>query len=199
MPAKDKWSLLIDFSNDFNSISSSHMFEEFRSHVPSLSAWIESCYGSEPILYLGDNTLLSCTGVQQGDLLGPLGFALTLHPIIMRMKEEVTDLKVNSWYLDDGTLCRSLSDLIRALEIIKEMGAQRGLTLNLTKSLLYIPPDADTSENTLSKENPICREGFTLLGCPIGPPSYCNDDKKSQGQGYFIYHIAGNFRGCKFS
>ena len=87
----------------------------------------------------------------------------------MRIKEEVPDLKVNAWYLDDGTLCGSPSDLVRALEIIEEMGAQRGLSLNRTKSLLYIPPDADTSENTLPKEIPICREGFTLLGCPIGP------------------------------
>ena len=92
----------------------------------------------------------------------------------MHKKEEVPDLKVNAWYLDEGTLCGLSSDLERALENIEEMGAQRGLTLNRTKSLLYIPPDADTSENTLPKEILICREGFTLLGCPIGPPNNCN-------------------------
>ena len=38
---------------------------EFRQHLPGLSAWMESCYSSQPILH--------------GDPLGPLGFALTLH------------------------------------------------------------------------------------------------------------------------
>ena len=152
VPAKDKWTLLIDFSNGFNSISRRHMFEEFRSHVPSLSAWIESCYSSQPKLYLGENTILSCTGVQQGDPLGLLGFALTLHPIVIHIKEEVPDLKVNAWYLDDSTLCGSPSDLVRALEIIEETGAQRGLTLNWTKSLLYIPPNAETSETPSLKK-----------------------------------------------
>ena len=136
LPANEKWNLLVDFSNPFNSISRAHMFEEFRSHIASLSAWIESCYGSQPILYLGTNTILSCFGVQQGDPLGPLGFALTLHPILTRIKEEIPDLKVNAWYMDDGTLCGSPTDLARALGIIEEMGTSRGLVMNQNKSLL---------------------------------------------------------------
>ena len=149
------------------------MFEEFRSHNPSLSAWKESCYGSQPELFLGESTSLSYTGVQRGDPLGPLhvGFALTLHPIIMHIKEEVPDLKVNARYLDDSTLCGLPNDLVRALEIIEEMGAQRGLTLNQSKPLLHILPDM--SENTLHKN--FRSIGFTLLGFPTGPPDYYND------------------------
>ena len=55
---------------------------------------------------------------------------ITLHPIVTRIKEEIPDLKVNAWYVDDGTLCGSPGDLARALGIIKEEGSLRGLTLN---------------------------------------------------------------------
>ena len=75
---------------------------------------MESCYSSQPLLRLGEDTLLSCSGVQQGDPLGPLGFALTLHPIPERIDEEVPDLAINAWYLDDGTLCGSPEDLARS-------------------------------------------------------------------------------------
>ena len=56
--------------------------------IPSMAAWLESSYGSQPHLHLGEHTILSCCGVQQGDPLGPLGFALSLHPIIEKIKEE---------------------------------------------------------------------------------------------------------------
>ena len=62
--------------------------------------------------------ILSCCGVQQGDSLGPLGFALTLYLIVERIKREVSGLLLNSWYLDDGTLCGPLADICSALDII---------------------------------------------------------------------------------
>ena len=51
------------------------MFEEVRTHVPGLAAWVESCYGAEPLLHFGEHTILSRCEVQQGDPLGPLCFA----------------------------------------------------------------------------------------------------------------------------
>ena len=51
------------------------------------------------MLVLGDHSINSCSGVQQGDPLGPLGFAL------MWSKSFVSkSLLLNAWYLDDGTL-----------------------------------------------------------------------------------------------
>ena len=161
---------LLDFSNAFNSISRECMFEEIRSRIPSLSRWVESCYGAQPILHFGCHRVLSCCGVQQGD---PLCFALTLQPIIEKLKRQVPDLSINTWYLDDGTLCGFPEDLSAALKIIEEDGSLKGLHLNRSKSLLYIPADGDASLNTLPEEIPIARVGFSLLGSPIGPASYC--------------------------
>ena len=94
-------------------------------------------------------SILSCCEVQQGDPLGPLCFALTLQPIVERIKREVPSLVCNVWYLDDGTLCGTPQDLDAALKIIEEEGPPRGLHLNRQKSLLYIPPGDDLGNNPL--------------------------------------------------
>ena len=104
------------------------MFEEIQARIPTLTPWMESCYGTQPFLHLGDHTILSSSGVQQGDPLGPLCFAL--QPIIEHIRDEVPGLNINAWYLDDGTLCGSAADLAKALKIVEDEGPSRGLQLN---------------------------------------------------------------------
>ena len=82
---------------------------------------------------VGRHAIKSCCGVQQGDPLGPLCFALALHRIVERIAEEVPGLLMNAWYLDNGTLCGSGKDLLKALRIIEEDGPARGLCLNRGK------------------------------------------------------------------
>ena len=77
-------------------------------------------------------------------------------------------LLINAWYLDDGTLCGSPRDLQKALDIIEEDGSACGLHLNRAKSLLFVPAGASISLSSLPSEIPITREGFDLLGTPIG-------------------------------
>lgn len=104
LPDDQCWTLMSGFTNAFNCISREAMFESLRNHLPSLSAWMESCYSCQPLLHLGNDIIHSCCGVQQGDPLGPLGFAITLHPLILRIQEEVPSIKLNVWKLDNGTL-----------------------------------------------------------------------------------------------
>ena len=152
IPPESRCALLVDFSNAFNSVNRACMFQEVRSRIPSMAAWVESCYGSQPLLYFGDHKLFSCCGVQQGDPLGPLCFALTLHPVVEQIKREVPELLINAWYLDDGTLCGSLSDIGSALAIIESVGPSRGLILNKSKSLLFVPADASPSNHAVPPE-----------------------------------------------
>ena len=170
IPPLERWTLLLDFSNAFNSINRGCMFQEIRARIPSMAAWMESCYGAHPILHLGVDFILSCCGVQQGDPLNPLGFALTLQPIVERIKAEVPGLNINAWYLDDRTLCGTPDDLAEVLRIVEEEGPARGFLLNRAKSLLYIPEDGDSSYNPLPPDIPTTETGFILLGCPVGPP-----------------------------
>ena len=171
----DCWTLLLDFSNAFNSINRQAMFVQFHRYLPGLSAWMESCYFGQLLLLLGKDIIHSCCGVQQGDPLGPLGFALTLHPIIQRIKTELSALALNAWYLDDGTLVGSSKDLSDALHILESEGPSVGLQLHRSKSLLFIPNTCDSSLSTLPSDIPVVRNGFCVLGCPIGPLWYCEE------------------------
>ena len=167
---EERWTLLLDFSNAFNIVDRGSMFREVRDRIPSMAAWMESCYMAQPFLHFGEHTILSSCGIQQGDPLGPLG---TFQPIIEKIKEGVPNLLINAWYLNDGTFCGSASDLCAALAIIEEDGPARGQHLNRAESLLHIPVDDPLNHNPLPADIPTTRGGFDLLGSPIGPASHC--------------------------
>ena len=99
LACKDKWTLLFDFTNAFNSVDHSWIFEEVKSQVPALSAWLESCYEAQLYLLFGKHILHSCCGIQLGDPLGHLGFALVLQLVIERIKREVPDLLLNAQWM----------------------------------------------------------------------------------------------------
>ena len=171
IPPDDRYTLFVDFSNAFNSINRTVMFREVRSRIPAMAPWIECSYGSQPILLLDDQPILSCCGVQQGDPLGPLRFSLVLQPIKEKIKEAVPGILTNAWYLDDGTLCGSQQDLAAALSIIESDGPPRGLFLNRAKSFIYTPANSSITHPLLCNI-PASSDGFTLLGSPIGPSAY---------------------------
>ena len=173
-PADRRWTLQLDFCNAFNNINRNAMFVEIRRCIPSISAWMESCYSCQPLL-LGKDSIHSCCGVQQGDPLGPPGFALSLHPLVERIKAEAPGLALNAWYLDDGTLVGSPEDLAAALHIVKRDSPSLGLHLNCSKSLLFIPDEVAAPNSPLPSDIPIIRRGFCLLGCPVCPPDYCEE------------------------
>ena len=69
------------------------MFQETRARTPSLAPWMECCYGAQLALHFGDVIIPSCSGVQQGDPLGPLRFSRALQPLLESIKAEVPAIK----------------------------------------------------------------------------------------------------------
>ena len=148
------------------------MFIEFRRCIPTLSAWMESCYSCQPLLLLGNKSIHSCCGVQQGDPLGPLGFALTLHSIIERIKAEVPGLALNAWYLDDGpSLVPQMTSLLLSI-LLREM------------VLLLGSPSTEANPSSLSQRrlkphalpfhqiSPPLAEASLSWVAPLVPPTY---------------------------
>ncbi|XP_026451691.1 uncharacterized protein LOC113352022 [Papaver somniferum] len=135
----DKMSmLLIDFSNAFNMVSRTQLIKEVRLHCLGISRWVKFCYLGHAKLYYDPYILSSALGVQQGDPLGPLLFALTLHPLVKSIASRCT-LDLHAWYLDDVTIIGDTLDVAKALNIIETEGPSRGLHLNVKKTEVFWP------------------------------------------------------------
>ncbi|XP_022031302.1 uncharacterized protein LOC110932259 [Helianthus annuus] len=117
--------LTVDFSNAFNQVDRSALLREVRMRCPSISLWVEFLYGQLARLYLGDGHIWSTTGVQQGDPLGPLLFALVLHPLVHQIRDKCK-LLLHAWYLDDGTVIGGSEEVARVLDIIRVSGPNIG-------------------------------------------------------------------------
>ena len=59
LPPDSRMTLLLDFTNAFNSIDRGHMFDEVRNQIPALSSWVESCYSCQPFLHFGVTLFLA--------------------------------------------------------------------------------------------------------------------------------------------
>jgi hypothetical protein len=109
------WRMLSTLSTEK---SSSRKYE----HVPGIAAWVEYAYGGQPFLKFGSSNILSCLGVQQGDPLGPLLFALALQPLLKSIKDQASELKLNIWFLDDGVIMGTDKEILQVLEILNRKG-----------------------------------------------------------------------------
>ena len=98
-------------------------------------------YGSPPLLWHPLGCVSSQTGVQQGDPLGPMLFALVLHKLVSSIDADdgCLNLILQTWYLDDGVLANNHTAVLHALQIIEEMGPDLGLSINRAKYELFSP------------------------------------------------------------
>ena len=117
LPSNGPWAVLqVDLRNAFNSISREEVLVAVSEHAPQLLPWVISCYGAHSKLYCqGKATLSSEEGVQPGDPLGPLLFALAWHKVV---KDSAVNMIWSSWYLDDGHLIGNIRDLASAFATI---------------------------------------------------------------------------------
>ena len=182
-PADSCCFLQLDLINAFNRVDRATMFREVRNLFPELAKWIEITYGHQAELIFGEAIILSCQGVHQGDPLACLLFAVVLHPIIKRIAEEVPDLLLNGWFVDDGGGAGRLGDLSRMVDIILQDGPAKGLVLSTAsttprgkepKSTIWCPYLAHPTLDPLPGLGirRILESGMTLLGSPIGSSSF---------------------------
>ena len=178
--------LKLDFSNAFNRVFRADFMSCLRSsRFSGMSAWVEWCYAHCAFLYTPSSHILSCEGVQQGDPLGPFLFSLSLMRLIERINSECPNLRLNVWYLDDGTLIGSIPEVLRALEVVSDYGNTKGLVINLQKCELWWPTlDVFSLEGfpadipraggpgVVFGADPLISAGVELLGGPIGNAAF---------------------------
>ena len=106
--------LKIDMRNAFNLVTRDALLQEYANFFPELLPWASWCYSVQPLLWHPMGHLSSESGVQQGDPLGPLFFALVLHQIVSSIDadDECLHLLYQAWYLDDGVLAGTKSSVL---------------------------------------------------------------------------------------
>ena len=118
----DKVAVTVDVSNAFNTVHKAAVLRAVRVHFPSLSPWVDCCYRHESTLFTGSGnvalqSIRSARAVQQGDPLGPILFALAVHPAIAeaRAATEISHpggIDICSFFLDDG-FCAGSAPAVR--------------------------------------------------------------------------------------
>ena len=170
----------VDFTNAFNCVSRQAFLEECRHNFPGLSKWAEWCYLQPTNLYFGTDLISSESGVQQGDPLGPMFFALALQPLLIKLHEGISDsgLQLSFSYLDDLILAGDQQEVAGAFHAFKSAASQIGLEFN-TQKCEVIPAagsNAVLDRNLFPIDITIRDNGnFELLGGPIGSEEFCNN------------------------
>ena len=72
----------VDMSNAFNNVSRQEVLNKCGTFSHELLPWISWCYGSHTLLWHKLGKISSQSGVQQGDPLDPMLFALVLKKLV---------------------------------------------------------------------------------------------------------------------
>ena len=141
------------------------MLSAVLKNAPEIYPLVHSAYSQSTNLFFGNHIIQSSEGVQQGDPLGPLLFCLAIREMTTRLS---SSFKV--FYLDDGTLCGSVEDVLEDFRFLSEASSDLGLVLN-TRKCEVIGNDKNTVSAMLSSlpslSNVKPAEAI-LLGSPIG-------------------------------
>ena len=147
----------LDFANAFNAVERAAVVAAVATHLPRLERFVRCAYGDKSILQFGDKRIESACGVQQGDPLGPLLFALTVRSI---SHSGAAELAV--WYLDDATIGGSADQVVAEVDRVRRSAALIGLALNENK--------CEVVSSDLAFVDAVCR---CLPGCKIVSPADC--------------------------
>ena len=131
------------------------------------------CYSQHSLLFFGDYTISSEAGVQQGDPLGPFLFCLVLQKLVLKISVEVPNLRLHSWYMDDGSFFGDSRDVLKAWNIVKDEGPALGLFPNVSKCELISPSFSSSAIHEFEPELKKEAMNMEILGSPIGSKEFC--------------------------
>jgi len=149
----DTWGvLLLDQVNAFNNCSRPEFLRTCFRRAPGLFRWVLWSYGSPSPRYVrmedGSSRIVwSTSGSTQGDPLGPALYAFAVQQLIEDAQAHIPGALL--FYLDDGTICGRIRDLVTLLALLTADGddadtnpdlnleARTGAGLNYGKSIFW--------------------------------------------------------------
>ena len=156
----------LDFKNAFNTLRRDNMLEAVAKSLPEIYRFVYSTYAFHSTLQLGQFSIPSEEGIQQGDPLGPLEFCLSIQPLL---EDSLLELVIG--YLDDVTLGGPVDILASDIERIRSAALKLGLILNEKKCEVIINDKSLPLIGGTILENftVVQKEEAYLLGAPLLP------------------------------
>ena len=160
--------LKIDITNAFNECNRNAFLHRLHKDLRDLFSWAVWSYQCAGELCFGKRRLLSKAGVQQGDPLGPLLFSLVLLELLDDIAKEVAALRLQLWYLDDGTFIGERSSVV-SVAFSAIQGSKIWSLLELKKCEVFWPTGNQTFPEFPPEVQRVAEqeEGIELLGSPI--------------------------------
>ena len=160
----------LDIKNAFNLMRRDHMLKACQLRVPSVFTLVHLSYAEHSPLVASDSIIMSQSGVQQGDPLGPLLFSLGVDEIVRSIQSPL-----NFWYLDDATIGGPVDSVLADLQKVIPALSQIGLDVNPSKSeLINVTCDQESLDTFLVSVKALLPElkltspnDLEILGAPI--------------------------------
>ena len=156
----------LDFANAFNCVTRKQIIESVGLFLPELRNYVVAAYATPSALLFGSQVIMSACGVQQGDPIGPLLFAISIRHITHSSTAPFV-----VWYLDDATLGGTAEEVCRELARARAAASAIGLELNTQKceAVSDSASFADKVRALLPDCKTILPEHCELLGAPLSP------------------------------
>jgi hypothetical protein len=176
LPSNDFWSL--DGDNGFGRISRVVGLFQTKQLFPKLLPLLKMIYGtSSNAWYFGLKTgiesIKSEEGIQQGDVLSMWFYAISIHPLLQRLRDILGPDGFTKWYADDGYVNAPFEKMIQVIEVVKNFGPACGYYVKISKGTYLLGKCSDL-ETAIYRKNQLIGLGLdenTIIIHPENDPS----------------------------
>ena len=171
LEANPSWVMIkSDISNAFNSVDRQCLLSSVSSNFPELLPHVNQMYGvSSPLIFQkgSESVILSSEqGVHQGDPLGPVLFATSIHSTLVALQAKFPEVVLLA-YLDDVFIVGQNNMALQVFASLEESFLPLNLKINQSKcELLSLQGDSNPSPI------PTSTSGSVVLGSPVGTTSF---------------------------